>query len=69
AKVKNTNKYKLWARGIETNVEIMCEGVGGGGEFNRAAAFREEELEVFVENTIMGIRWSGKEIKNESDFK
>ncbi|UBX97803.1 DHH family phosphoesterase [Mycoplasmopsis synoviae] len=68
AKLKNTNKYKLSARGIETNVQIICEAVGGGGHFNTAAAFSEEELEVFVDNTIMAITSTGKEIKNESDF-
>ncbi|VEU76182.1 DHH family phosphoesterase [Mycoplasmopsis columboralis] len=65
SKVPNT--YKLSARGINTNVQIICESVGGGGHFGVAAAVSQEELSVFVDNIRHAIIMTG-ERKNESNF-
>ena len=37
-KLQGTNKYKLSARGVDTNVQIIAEAVNGGGHFGAAAA-------------------------------
>lgn len=47
--------YKLSARGINTNVQIICESVGGGGHFGTAAAFSTEDLKTFVDNIKQAI--------------
>lgn len=47
---KNPNTYKVSARGNNTNVQIICESIGGGGHFGVAAAVSTEPLEVFVDN-------------------
>lgn len=65
AKQENTNLYKLSARGINTNVQIICEDVGGGGHFGTAAAVTDEPLDVFIDNIIQAIV-GGK--TNESDI-
>ncbi|MGY5139501.1 DHH family phosphoesterase [Mycoplasmopsis gallinarum] len=52
--------YKLSARGIDTNVQIICEQVGGGGHFGTAAASSDEDLETFVDNikqAIVGVKY------------
>ncbi|WP_254616022.1 DHH family phosphoesterase [Mycoplasma sp. OR1901] len=59
AKLKGTKKYKLSARGINTNVQIICEAVGGGGHFSVAAAESDEELDVFIDNIRHAISQNG----------
>ncbi|TDV24446.1 c-di-AMP phosphodiesterase-like protein [Mycoplasmopsis mustelae] len=50
AKLPNSKTYKLSARGIDTNVQVICEAVGGGGHFATAAAESQEELPIFADN-------------------
>ncbi|QCZ36777.1 DHH family phosphoesterase [Mycoplasma nasistruthionis] len=59
AKLENTNDYKLSARGINTNVQIICEQVGGGGHFSSAAAVSNEKLDDFIDNIRHAIISSG----------
>lgn len=51
--------FKLSARGIRTNVQIIAEEVGGGGHFSAAAAISDykskETIEVFTDNVIQAI--------------
>jgi c-di-AMP phosphodiesterase-like protein len=51
--------FKLSARGIKTNVQIIAEEVGGGGHFSAAAAVSDsktkETIEVFTDNVIQAI--------------
>ncbi|BBA22560.1 hypothetical protein MBVR141_0878 [Mycoplasmopsis bovirhinis] len=61
------NTYKLSARGINTNVQIICEAVGGGGHFNTAAATSDEELNDFVDNIKHAIATTRRLIKYESN--
>ncbi|SJZ52187.1 DHH family phosphoesterase [Mycoplasmopsis verecunda] len=68
AKLKDTKKYKLSARGIATNVQIICEQVGGGGHFSTAAATSDEDLETFVDNIRHAIITSEREIQDESNI-
>lgn len=58
-----TKKYKMSARGIDTNVQLIAEEVNGGGHFGTAAAESDEKLEVFVDNLIQAI----VSVKNESN--
>ncbi|VEU58299.1 GGDEF domain-containing protein [Mycoplasmopsis gallinacea] len=67
AKLKGTKTYKLSARGVNTNVQIICEAVGGGGHFGTAAATSDEELEQFVDNIRTAIIDIGRK-QNESNF-
>ncbi|WAM10142.1 DHHA1 domain-containing protein [Mycoplasmopsis cynos] len=67
ARLENTYTYKLSARGIETNVQIICEAVGGGGHFSIAAAYSDEKLEIFVDNIKRAITTLGRQINNESN--
>lgn len=57
--------YKLSARSIGVNVQLIAEAVGGGGHFNAAAATSDssanESLEAFVDNIIQAII-SSKEV-------
>lgn len=55
AKEEKTNNYKLSARGLNTNVQLICEQVGGGGHFGTAAASTNEPLDVFIDNIIQAI--------------
>lgn len=55
AKNPNSNEFKLSARGIETNVQIIAEAVGGGGHFGAAAAVSKEPLTIFTDNVIQAI--------------
>ncbi|UUM24694.1 DHH family phosphoesterase [Mycoplasma sp. 3686d] len=64
---KDKTKYKLSARGINTNVQIICESVGGGGHFSSAAAVSNEDLNIFVDNIKHAIVMSGAK-KHESNF-
>ncbi|MBU4690603.1 DHH family phosphoesterase [Mycoplasma sp. ES3157-GEN-MYC] len=55
ARQEKGDKYKLSARGIDTNVQIICEGVGGGGGFAAAAAVSTDDLETFIDNIKQAI--------------
>lgn len=55
AKTPGRKEYKLSARGIETNVQLIAEAVGGGGHFGAAAAVSEEPLSIFVDNIVQAI--------------
>ncbi|AWX69465.1 DHH family phosphoesterase [[Mycoplasma] anseris] len=55
AKLPGTNKYKMSARGINTNVQIIAEAINGGGHFGAAAAVSDEPLELFVDNIKQAI--------------
>lgn len=58
SKIEN-DVFKLSARGINTNVQIIAEEVGGGGHFSAAAAIsdykQKETIEVFTDNIIQAI--------------
>lgn len=60
AKIPGKNLYKMSARGIATNVQVIAEGVGGGGHFGASAAVSNEPLEVFEDNIIQSIISSTK---------
>ena len=51
--------FKLSARGIKTNVQVIAEEVGGGGHFSAAAALSDskskETIEIFTDNVIQAI--------------
>ncbi len=51
--------YKLSARSMNVNVQLIAEAVGGGGHFNAAAAVSDsktnESLESFVDNITQAI--------------
>lgn len=64
AKSEDKKSYKLSARGIDTNVQIICEAVGGGGHFGTAAAVSKEDLLTFVDNIKQAI----VSVKNESNI-
>nr|WP_235670244.1 DHH family phosphoesterase [Mycoplasmopsis pullorum] len=64
AKLSGTNKYKLSARGMNTNVQVICEAVGGGGHFSTAAAVTNEPLDVFVDNIKQAIVGSLRDESN-----
>ena len=53
------DSFKLSARSIGVNVQLIAEAVGGGGHFNAAAAISDaaakEPLEIFVDNVIQAI--------------
>ncbi|QNM93554.1 DHH family phosphoesterase [Mycoplasma sp. Pen4] len=68
AKLKSKKEYKLSARGIDTNVQIICEQVGGGGHFSTAAATSSEDLETFVDNVRHAIISAGRQINDESNI-
>lgn len=55
AKIPGSKEFKLSARGIETNVQIIAEAVGGGGHFGAAAAVSNEPLTIFTDNIIQAI--------------
>lgn len=55
AKSTSGDSYKLSARGIETNVQIIAEAVGGGGHYSAAAAVSTESLSIFTDNIIQAI--------------
>lgn len=58
SKIEN-DVFKLSARGINTNVQIIAEEVGGGGHFSAAAAISDykskETIKVFTDNIIQAI--------------
>ena len=51
--------YKLSARSMGVNVQLIAEAVGGGGHFNAAAAVSDqkanETLDNFIDNIIQAI--------------
>ncbi|MCU9939498.1 DHHA1 domain-containing protein [Mycoplasmopsis felis] len=49
-KLEKSNLYKLSARGLDANVQIICEAVGGGGHFSAAARETNEDLDTFIDN-------------------
>ena len=55
AKLPGSGDFKMSARGIETNVQVIAEAVGGGGHFGAAAAVSKEPLSVFTDNVIQSI--------------
>ncbi len=63
AKVPGKKQYKMSARSIDQNVQIIAEAVGGGGHFGASAAVSEESLEIFKDNIIQAI----VSVKNESN--
>ena len=63
AKIPKSKKFKLSARGLETNVQIIAEAVGGGGHFGAAAAVSDEPLNIFTENVVQAIVTMTKEDK------
>ena len=44
--------YKLSARGIGINVQLIAEALGGGGHFESAAAYSEGPIEIFEEAVV-----------------
>ncbi|WKX02707.1 DHH family phosphoesterase [Candidatus Mycoplasma mahonii] len=54
-KVPGKKEFKLSARSLETNVQIIAELVGGGGHFSAAAAVSKEPLNIFTDNVIQAI--------------
>ncbi|WP_168388344.1 DHH family phosphoesterase [Mycoplasma marinum] len=63
AKVPGTKKFKLSARSLDVNVQLIAERVGGGGHFAASAAVSEEPLSIFAGNLIQTI----VSVKNESN--
>ncbi len=61
AKVPDKKAFKLSARGLDTNVQLIAEAVGGGGHFGAAAAVSNEPLNIFTENVRHAIVTSVKE--------
>ncbi|WVN21438.1 DHH family phosphoesterase [Metamycoplasma gateae] len=55
AKLPGLKRCKMSARGIETNVQLIAENVGGGGHFGTAAAESDEDIELFVNNLKQAI--------------
>ena len=57
--------FKLSARSIGVNVQLIAEAVGGGGHFNSAAAVSDakakESIETFTDNVIQAIISSKEE--------
>ncbi|WP_027120885.1 GGDEF domain-containing protein [Mycoplasmopsis lipofaciens] len=64
ARSENSKTFKLSARGLNTNVQIIAESVGGGGHFGTAAATSNESLDIFIDNIKQAI----VSVKNESNF-
>ncbi|WP_029905798.1 GGDEF domain-containing protein [Mycoplasmopsis opalescens] len=64
AATEDRKGYKLSARGIGTNVQKICEAVGGGGHFSSAAAVTNENLETFIDNIKQAI----VSVKDESNI-
>lgn len=55
-RIANTNTLKLSARGIKVNVQLICEAVGGGGHFSKAAAtFSRKDLTSFLDDLKLAI--------------
>ena len=60
AKIPGKNEYKLSARSIKINVQVIAEQLGGGGHYSAAAAVSNESLNIFKTNLIQAI-WDNKE--------
>ncbi|ACF07458.1 putative bifunctional signaling protein/50S ribosomal protein L9 [Metamycoplasma arthritidis] len=63
AKLPNKKVYKMSARGINTNVQVIAEAVNGGGHFSTAAAESDEDLDLFIDNIKQAI----SDVKDESN--
>ena len=55
ARLPGKKIFKLSARGVDTNVQVIAESVGGGGHFASAAATSSEPLPVFIDNVVHSI--------------
>nr|WP_308436042.1 DHHA1 domain-containing protein [Mycoplasmopsis bovis] len=55
AKLKGTKFYKMSARGLDVNVQLIAEAVGGGGHFGTAAPYLSEEFSTFIDNVKQAI--------------
>ncbi|VEU77448.1 Probable manganese-dependent inorganic pyrophosphatase [Mycoplasmopsis meleagridis] len=55
ARNEKGDSYKMSARGIGVNVQLIAEAVGGGGHFSTAAAVSKENLDVFIDNLKQAI--------------
>ncbi|MGV2392444.1 UNVERIFIED_CONTAM: DHHA1 domain-containing protein [Campylobacter lari] len=55
ARLENTNTYKLSARSINVNVQLIAGEVGGGGHYGTAAATSNEDFDVFIDNIKQAI--------------
>ncbi|NQZ65700.1 MAG: DHH family phosphoesterase [Mycoplasmatales bacterium] len=55
AKLPGKQEFKMSARGINTNVQVIAEAVGGGGHFGASAAVSKEPLTIFEDNIIQSI--------------
>lgn len=55
ARLENTSQYKMSARSLFVNVQLIAEEVGGGGHFGTAAAVSNEEFDVFIDNIKQAI--------------
>ncbi|MCR8612984.1 MAG: DHH family phosphoesterase [Mycoplasma sp.] len=64
AKIPNTKSYKMSARSIDLNIQVIAEKLGGGGHFSAAAVKTEENIEIFRENVIQAI----VSVENESNI-
>ncbi len=63
AKIPGSKVYKLSARSIDVNVQLIAERVGGGGHFAASAATSGESMSIFADNLIQAI----VSVKNESN--
>ncbi len=43
------------ARGLDVNVQLIAEAVGGGGHFGTAAPYSSEEFSTFIDNVKQAI--------------
>lgn len=58
AKQEKGNKIQIICRGIDTNVQIICENVGGGGSFASAYSLCQlDDLETFISNIKTSLLW------------
>lgn len=53
--------YKLSARSVNINVQIIAESLGGGGHFNSSAVVSKENLSQFIDNIKQAIYSAQKE--------
>ena len=64
AKLPGSTTFKLSARGIDTNVQIIAESVGGGGHFTASAATSKEPIDIFTDNVINAIITADQKDRN-----
>jgi c-di-AMP phosphodiesterase-like protein len=63
AQLPGKKELKMSSRGIDTNVQIIAEAVGGGGHFSSSAATSKEPIKVFSDNLIHSIVSEKERIK------